>query len=220
MIAPIVSLSPIEQVRLRPALYFGTKSLTAFRHYCDGYTTACIQHGIDARCFDLRIPDDFHDWVAYRTHHSSSTMGWCHMILATTPSEEEAFDRFFELLDQHARRIPHLIAEIIHPTSRLSRIVNLATREEEPIPAPAKVQLVKYNDHDPGFFALYDSPDFRDQFLPCLDRLNTISGGERVVHDLPAHHQLLREQVAWDLKRERDRNVWARIRSPTLPPLT
>ena len=213
MTASIASLSPIEQVRRRPGLYFGTKSLTAFFYHYQGYSWACSQHRIDAHCFDLRIPDDFNDWVAYRTRYGSMPSCWLTMILEATASEDEAFDRFFELLDEYPQRTPHLIAEIIHPTSRCSRIVNLQTLEEVPIPAPAKVQIIRYNDHDPGFFALYHSPDFRDQFHPYLSWMNGIEGGEWIIHDQSAHHQLLREQVASDLKREREQKTWDLIRT-------
>jgi hypothetical protein len=196
--------SLIEQVRLRPGLYFGCKSLTAFYHYYLGYRTACVYHRIDAHPFDLKIPDDFHDWAAYRTHYRESTSGWCNMIVQTSPSEEAAFDRFFELLDEHAQRTPHLIAEIIAPISTTSRLLNPLTREEAHLPAPAKVQLVKYNDHDPGFFALYDSPDWRDQFHPYLSWMRGLRDGEWIIHDPPAYQQMLREDEEYQRERDSD----------------
>ncbi len=143
--AMTIADSLINKIRQRPAMYLGCKSLTAFYHFLGGYRMACSLHSIDDG-LGLNIPQDFHDWVAYRTHFRESTSGWCSMIVSTTESEETAFDRFFELLEEHSRRIPRLVAEFLNPISNTRTTRN---GEDFLIPPPKRVQLVKFTD-DPA----------------------------------------------------------------------
>ena len=186
--------SLIEAIRLRPGMYFGSKSLTAFHQFLGGYQMACGLHQVEDDRLGLRIPADFHEWVAYRTRFRESTSGWCKMIVATSQSEEEAFDRFFELLVEHAERAPRVVAEILGPTSttRTER-----DGEDYLIPPPKKVQLVKYTD-DPGFFALHSSEDWTDRFYPYLTWMRGLSGGELVIHDEDAYNEILRDAEQWE----------------------
>jgi heme-degrading monooxygenase HmoA len=188
--------SLIEGIRLRPEVYLGGKSLTAFHQFLGGYQMACSLHQIGDDRLGLRIPADFHEWVACRTRFRESTSGWCKMIVATSQSEEEAFDRFFELLAEHSERAPRVIAEIIGPTS-----TTRAERDGEDylIPPPKKVQLVKYT-ADPGFFALHDNEDWRDRFHPYLTWLRGLSGGELVIHDEDAYNGIVRDTEQWELE--------------------
>jgi hypothetical protein len=184
----------IDAIRQRPGMYFGSKSLTAFYHFFSGYQVACGIHQIKDDRLGLEIPSDFHDWVAYRTHFWESTSGWCNMIVATSQSEEEAFDRFFEFLKEHSARVPRLVAEIIHPAS------NFRTERDGIdylIPPPAKVQIVTYTE-DPGFFALHDSEEWRDRFHPFLSWMWGLSGGELVIHDDEAYREIQRATEEWE----------------------
>lgn len=193
--------SLIDAIRQRPGMYFGSKSLTAFYHFLAGYQMACGLHQIEEDRLGLKIPPDFHDWVAYRTHFRESTSGWCNMIVATSQSEEEAFDRFFELLEEHSKRAPKPVAEIIEPTSttRTER-----DGEDYLIPPPKKVQLVKYTD-DPGFFALHENDDWSDRFHPFLSWMWGLTGGELVIHDEDAYNEILRDTEEWE--RELDESI-------------
>ena len=186
--------SLIEAIRLRPGMYFGSKSLTAFHQFLGGYQMACGLHEMEDDRLGIRIPADFHEWVAYRTRFRESTSGWCKMIVATRQSEEEAFDRFFELLAEHSERAPRVVAEILGPTSttRTER-----DGEDYLIPPPKKVQLVKYTD-DPGFFALHSSEDWTDRFYPYLTWMRGLSGGELVIHDEDAYNEILRDAEQWE----------------------
>jgi hypothetical protein len=186
----------IESIRQRPGMYFGSKSLTALYHFLGGYQAACFIHQITDDRLGLEIPSDFNDWVAYRTCFRESTPGWCNMIVTTSQSEEEAFDRFFVLLEEHSARVPRLIAEIIHPVSN-SRTVR--DGKDYLIPPPAKVQIVQYTD-DPGFFALHDSEDWRDCFYPFLSWMWGLSGGDLVIHDEEAFREIRRATDEWERK--------------------
>jgi hypothetical protein len=198
--AMAIAGSLIDAIRQRPAMYLGSKSLTAFYHFLGGYQLACSLHSIDDR-LGLHIPRDFHDWVAYRTHFRESTSGWCNMIVATTESEEKAFDRFFELLEEHSDRIPRLVAEILNPISN-----TYTTRDGKDvlIPPPKRIQLVKFTD-DPGFFALHETDDWPDRFHPFLSWRHSPNGGQLVVHDDKSYSEMMRENERWS--RERDQSL-------------
>jgi hypothetical protein len=86
-------------LRKKPALYFGDKSLTRLNVYLAGY-----QHGLGRLGKTLKQGDQFHgfhDWVAAKLGFTSSTSGWCNMILSKSTDEKAAFDRFFELLEEY-----------------------------------------------------------------------------------------------------------------------
>ena len=181
-------------------MYVGRKSLRALRDFIYGYQMACNIHSIEKDELGLNFPHGFHDWVAYRTHYRESTSGWCNMILETTDSEEQAIDRFFELLEEYARRTPKVVAEILGPTS------NIETGLGVPIPPPSKVELVQYTT-DPGFFALYNNEQWHDQFYPFLGwmyRMYGFSGGDLVIHNQEAYDQLVIANEAYNRKRRED----------------
>lgn len=188
----IDATSVIESIRRRPAMYMGVKSLTAFHQFLNGYQLACDLHQIKDDRLGLRIPSDFHDWVAYRTHFRESTTGWCNMIVATSKSEEEAFDRFFILLEEHADRVPRVVAEIIGPSSSTNSGL---------VPPPERVRLVKFT-NDPGFFVLYGSENWRDRFYPHLSWMHGLYGGEWVIHDEASYDKMIRENQEWERELE------------------
>lgn len=130
-----------------------------------GYRLAISSHGFKDE-HQLTTPPDFHDWVAYRTHFKESTTGWCAMILETTKNEEEAFDRFFELIDEHNKRTPTIIARFHTGQSEHSSHLNVA--------------LVTYTE-DPGFFVVSNIEGDLYQFgrfLPSLDWFETFVSSE------------------------------------------
>ncbi|MCU0796227.1 MAG: hypothetical protein MUF31_09865 [Akkermansiaceae bacterium] len=193
----------IEAIRQRPGMYFGSKSLTAFHHFLCGYRLACDVHQIKDDRLGLEIPSDFNEWVAYRARFQESTSGWCKMIVATSKSDEEAFDRFFELLKEHSMRRPRLVAEIEDPVS-----VPLMEEDAKNFPGPplTRVQIVTYT-HDPGFFALYGSEEWGDRFYPFLSWMCELSSGDWVIHDEEAYRELLRANEEWEREMNGSRHV-------------
>lgn len=112
-IGPMHTRQPILQaIRARPALYLGRKSLTGFRDFMNGYIVACGDYGINESHGFHGLPDHLHDWAAYRTRHRESTSGWSSMIIEATGSEDLAFNRFFELLDEYENRRPTVFARV------------------------------------------------------------------------------------------------------------
>lgn len=88
-------------LRKKSALYFGEKSLTRLRVFLAGYQCGLAKAGKILNG-EVRF-HSFHDWVAAKLGFTSSTSGWCNMILSKSKDEKAAFDRFFELLEEFQR---------------------------------------------------------------------------------------------------------------------
>lgn len=154
----------LDVIREKPALYLGEHSLTGLWHFLHGYRLAEQVHQIEAV---RQLPNDFHDWVAYRLHYFESTSGWRRMILDQVPDERAALERFYELLDQHRARQPRVVATV----QGHRRMYKTLEQGQDPSEAtqklmPETMTLVAYTD-DPGLFLTCEaSNDF-----PGKDRL-------------------------------------------------
>ena len=158
----------LDDIRKRPAIYIGAKTLTGLFHFLGGYQFARIEHDVSDN--HLCLPNDIHDWIAYRLHFRESTSGWHSMILERTTDESLAFDRFFALLDEHKARIPTLRARVRGIQCQYTQITNGVSEDRV---YPASVSIVTYTD-DPGFFVYSDDPENafpRFPFYPSLDSL-------------------------------------------------
>lgn len=82
-------------------MFLGSNSITALRHYLDGYQAAEREYAICRK--DELFPLPFwcmHEYVAYCLK-DSSVMGWNRLILnACDGAEEAALQKFFELYDE------------------------------------------------------------------------------------------------------------------------
>ncbi|GAB5517708.1 hypothetical protein [Rhodopirellula baltica] len=158
----------LDDIRKRPALYIGSKTLTGLFHFLCGYQFARIEHDVIDN--QLALPDDIHDWIAYRLHFKECTSGWHSMILSRASDESLAFDQFFVLLDEHAGRVPFTRAKVrgVQRTyTSTSKGVSIRQRY------PESISLVTYTD-DPGFFVYSDRRDIdfpRHPFFPSIECL-------------------------------------------------
>lgn len=164
----------LELIREKPTLYLGENSLTGLWHFLRGYRMAEGDHGIDDV---IQMPPDFLDWVAYRLHFYDSTSGWLRMILDRVPDERAALKRFFELLDDHRAREPHVVAtiqgcQIGYKTWKQGNDFSEAIYKL----MPETMTLIAYTD-DPGLFLTSESDDQfpgKDQlFNPKLRGIST-----------------------------------------------
>jgi hypothetical protein len=158
----------LEVIRERPAMYLGERSLSALSQYLQGYWMAMSVHDIQSA---FPLPQDFHDWVAYRLHFYESTSGYKNMILKRVPEESAALDRFFELLDQHKSRKPHVVAQVRGGKEYTWRTVKEGRPQEPQTATYPTINLIAYTD-DPGFFVSSDdaNADFprKNHFFPTL----------------------------------------------------
>jgi hypothetical protein len=159
----------LDVIRERTAMYTGERSLSAVAHFLLGY-------GFALQVREIRFPDylpqDFHDWVAYRLHFFESTSGYRNMILKRIPDESAALDRFFELLDEHRIRQARVVATVQgHRQEHPTVTVRDGVESKKVGTLPETLTLVAYTD-DPGFFVSSDdpTPNFygRDSFVATL----------------------------------------------------
>ena len=168
-------LSLLDQIRKRPGMFLGSKSLTGLYHfihgYGAGYRDACRDNNFK-NISDEIIPREFHDWCAYRNHFPESTSGWRNMICSVTESEELAFDYFFQLLDEYVSREPRKVARVSNLKKTYTMIQGDSQQECE---YPSSIALVTYTD-DPGFFAEseIEGKTFPNEgFFRCLERFES-----------------------------------------------
>lgn len=86
----------LKKTRERPEIYFGEKSLFLLKAYFDGYIDR--QHEIDGKTYVWVV--GFQEFVQSR-YNITSTQNWSSIIRFYSTSNSEAFDRFYELLDEY-----------------------------------------------------------------------------------------------------------------------
>ena len=171
-----IKYNPLEQLQKRPGMFTGENTLKSIQHFLAGYNFATFRYEIDDSDDVLFVPRQFNDWVAYRLHFYESTSGWCQMIYSRTETENEAIDRFFELLAEFHVRKPHLVAKLIGYQRTYSQTLfrrendRMVEDKTKVLSYPESISLVTYTD-DPGFFAYSDTQeDFPfSGFFPSLE---------------------------------------------------
>jgi hypothetical protein len=93
----------LREVRERPGLWLGTKTLTGLKCLLIGYDIACHKHGIAE---SDQLSDDvpwqgFSEWLQVCSDKVDWSVDWHWLLVEHSQSEAEAFDRFFELLAEY-----------------------------------------------------------------------------------------------------------------------
>jgi hypothetical protein len=197
----------LEQIRQAPLMYLGERSLSYMYHFITGYSMHRSQP-------PNLLPADFHEWVAYRLHHLEPTSGYRNMILNRCPNEEEAFSRFFELLDDHHSRSPKNVGKIrAHPIDPDIFKMVPETEEKTRVRVDGEVNLVTYTD-DPGFFVVHEDPNAeypsRLKFLPSLSWLEVPYKPDPeylTVVNRPEFSRLMRESEMFEQNRKKQREA-------------
>ncbi|MDR2599664.1 MAG: hypothetical protein LBC73_05255 [Oscillospiraceae bacterium] len=110
--------SMLEKIRETPGLYLGKKSLEALSHFWDGYAWGCMVEAWE-RLTNLNFFDNYEkavrfmsnshcstDWFEFNKYvhaHYNEILGAMNantLIMENSKSDEDAFDTFFELLDE------------------------------------------------------------------------------------------------------------------------
>lgn len=101
----------IDAIEKRPPMYIGDNKITSLNAFLAGYRTATSFHDIqDEKVFPpFRY---FFDWTALKYGRTSSTMGWCNIILEENNNDEnkslkEFFKLYKEFKDIHPLSIEH-----------------------------------------------------------------------------------------------------------------
>lgn len=90
----------IDTIRRRPGMFLGCNSITALRHFLDGYQAAEREYSIYRKEELFPLPFQYmHEYTGYRLQ-DLSTKGWRRQILDACNGEEEtALQKFFEFYD-------------------------------------------------------------------------------------------------------------------------
>lgn len=100
----------LQFVRNRPGMYFRDPSLEALETYCYGYHIACELHHIVEFAAFFRW--HFNDYLALATGWPVGARNWASVICENTATPQEAWDRFFELLDGFRATYRPIVAEL------------------------------------------------------------------------------------------------------------
>lgn len=97
----------LDVVRTRDSMMIRDRSLDEIETLVDGYFTCVQMHRVRQNYGRFRPFDgqDFLAWLYERTGWSASS-GFAHAINSHVPDPDEAFDRFFELLDEYRESGP------------------------------------------------------------------------------------------------------------------
>lgn len=93
----------LDKIKIKPALYLGTSSITHLRMFILGYRFARSEMGITNTEAESDFYKNFQPWLQNRLS-IHTVNGWDKIILLTCIDEKAAFDFFFNLLDEFLQR--------------------------------------------------------------------------------------------------------------------
>lgn len=93
----------LPKIKQKPALYLGKTSITYLRIFILGYRFARSEMGITHTEKESDFYKNFQPWLQNRLS-IRTVNAWDKIILLTCINEKEAFDYFFQLLDEFLKR--------------------------------------------------------------------------------------------------------------------
>ncbi|EIC31602.1 MULTISPECIES: hypothetical protein [Methylomicrobium] len=85
----------LGNIKLRPGLYLGGRSIVKLRNFLDGYYYALLVNGIND---DEAFWNKFQLFISNK-YHIETSQGWDKIILFFSNDEEDAFEKFFDLFE-------------------------------------------------------------------------------------------------------------------------
>lgn len=163
-------------------MYFREVNTLVLETYIYGYLAGHECQSNEEKCLICEF-HQFHDWVKCIMHSDITGLSWRDLLLEEY-DEEEAFDKFFELVENFKSRKFKIIAELLNTKVGCRQADGERTEE---IPISSGIQLGKYTD-DPGYWVQANGPDdcrlsgfYRD--LEFLEALLGISRADWIIYD-------------------------------------
>lgn len=98
------SLFPLlEKIKAKPGLYIGRPSIADLRMFIVGYRFARSEAKLPPTEIESDFYKNFQPWLQLRLNVRTSN-AWDKIILFTVPNEQQAFDYFFQLLEEFIER--------------------------------------------------------------------------------------------------------------------
>ena len=85
------------QIKNRPGLFLGNISIFTLKAFLDGY-----RHGVGEN-ENSHVLDEFQTFIAQK-YTGSSAVAWDGLIRLHCSSDRQAFDKFFELMDEFLKK--------------------------------------------------------------------------------------------------------------------
>jgi len=88
----------LHEMKKRPGMYFGEKHFERLYFFIQGYKYRIMEDSTNPLSHQRNSLDEIYEIV--NSHYNApGNRGWQEVILQNTNSQEEAFDKFFELFD-------------------------------------------------------------------------------------------------------------------------
>ena len=96
-------ITPVERkllssIKQMPGIFIGTKNLLFLEHFIHGYDFAMICH--DIKDMHNIMPEGFEEYIEAK-YRSNTTKNLFMIITENSENDSDAFDTFFELLDEY-----------------------------------------------------------------------------------------------------------------------
>ena len=163
-------LRVLGTLRKRPGMFIHPVTLESVRNFMSGYNAVALFKDVEGDYFTRTSPT-FYDWIAMKESSKlSPALGWVEAIGNHSSSEDEAFKRFFQYLDEFIEREGCILFTYV-PTDK--DIENCRERFESEVEVPVKLQVVSYDQSVNGVFIRYlDDKDMQvgiEIHQKCLD---------------------------------------------------
>jgi hypothetical protein len=102
----------LAKIKAKPALYLGVPSVSDLFMFLAGYKTARSEMGQSPTAAELQFYREFQPWLQAK-YQITTNKSWAKIIQFYARDDREAFDRFFELLDEFQTAVvpePELVA--------------------------------------------------------------------------------------------------------------
>lgn len=128
-------ITPVERkllssIKQMPGIYIGTKNLLFLEHFIHGYDFAMICH--DIKNMHNIMPEGFEEYIEAK-YRSNTTKNLFMIIAENSENDSDAFDTFFEFLDEYLLSVDLQPLPIWNSTvDKIEDIKNSFAKERNP----------------------------------------------------------------------------------------